>query len=106
MYIIFITPDGNPSEVDVPEGTSLMQAAVFAGVDGIIGDCGGSASCATCHVYVDPDRTDDLDPIGSEEEEALEWTTEPRQTNSRLSCQLRMTASMDGLRVWVANTQN
>ena len=51
--ISFIEHGGTQHEVDVPNGTSAMQAAVNNGVPGIDGDCGGICACATCHVYVD-----------------------------------------------------
>lgn len=106
MNAIFITPAGETLHVEVAEGDSLMHAATFAGVPGILGECGGSCSCATCHVFVEQPALEALEPMGTAEEEALEWTAEPRRHNSRLCCQLRMSAALDGITVRVADTQN
>ncbi|AOB25689.1 MULTISPECIES: 2Fe-2S iron-sulfur cluster-binding protein [Bordetella] len=106
MNAIFITPAGETLRVEVAEGDSLMHAATFAGVPGILGECGGSCSCATCHVFVEQPALEALEPMGAAEAEALEWTAEPRRHNSRLCCQLRMSAALDGITVRVADTQN
>ena len=105
MNAVFITPEGDTVSVDVPEGMSLMHAATGAGVEGILGECGGCCSCATCHVYVEHPALDALEPIGADEGEALEWTAAPRRENSRLSCQLRMSAVLDGIVVRIAESQ-
>lgn len=84
-------------EVDAAVGTTVMRAAVGAGVEGIIGECGGNAMCASCHVYVDEEWTEKLPEIGEIEEEMLEDTASPRRAVSRLSCQITLTAEMDGL---------
>lgn len=89
MTIIrYIDSTGAVTEVEVNPGTSVMQAAIDHGVAGIVGECGGSAMCATCHVYVDENDLDSFPPISAPEEEMLECTTSTRQANSRLGCQL------------------
>jgi 2Fe-2S ferredoxin len=65
-------------------------------VRGIDGDCGGNAACGTCHVYVDPSWRDKLPP-GDETEVAMLEATTDVQPNSRLSCQIKVTAQLDGL---------
>ncbi|MFD2472679.1 2Fe-2S iron-sulfur cluster-binding protein [Amycolatopsis silviterrae] len=85
--VIFRAPDGDQT-VDVPPGTPLMQAALDGDVDGIIGECGGNAMCATCHVYVPAGIADDFPPITAAEDEMLNCTTSERRPASRLSCQL------------------
>lgn len=105
MNATFITPDGESVTIEVPEGLSLMHAATGAGLEGIIGECGGCCSCATCHVYVEPAFLARLDPIGADENEALEWTAAPRRETSRLSCQLRMKSTLDGIVVRIAESQ-
>ena len=52
MKVTYVSPDGQKTEVDVEEGDNIMQAAVANNIEGIVGECGGSMMCATCHVYV------------------------------------------------------
>ncbi|WP_137112922.1 2Fe-2S iron-sulfur cluster-binding protein [Rhodobacter sp. SY28-1] len=89
--------DGREITLDVAAGTSLMEAATARGVPGIIGECGGSMSCATCHVVVDPAWSDRAGPPSAFEEDMLDITEAGRQPTSRLSCQIRMTAALDGI---------
>lgn len=103
--ITFVQADGTEQGLEAPAGVSLMQAATGAGVPGIIADCGGLAVCATCHVYVDPIWLDRLGPVADDEDERLEYTAAPRLPNSRLSCQVRLTDQMQGLRVSVPKRQ-
>jgi ferredoxin, 2Fe-2S len=103
--VIFILPTGEPRAVDVAAGTTLMNAAVKNGVDGIIGECGGVCMCATCHVYVREEFLDKLPPIQDTEEAVLEVTNAERLPNSRLSCQIKMTDQLDGLTVQVPPSQ-
>lgn len=86
--VTFRLPDGSTQVVDARVGTSVMQAAVESGVPGIIGECGGQAMCATCHVYVDQPAMDALPDIGEDEDEMLDSTDSPRTERSRLGCQL------------------
>ena len=96
--ITYVSFDGSRRSLDVSEGLSVMEIAVANGVDGIIGECGGMAMCATCHVYVDPSWSERLPPMSSEEDELLDVGTAcDRKSNSRLGCQLKMTAALDGL---------
>lgn len=95
--IRFILPDGSPRSVEVPVGTSAMQAATGAGLSGVIGECGGSAMCATCHVYVDEAWQGKLPAPLANELEMLECTASERLPTSRLSCQIKMTAALDGI---------
>ncbi|MCE0445513.1 (2Fe-2S)-binding protein [Streptomyces tricolor] len=74
-----------------------MRGAVVNGVDGIVGECGGGAMCATCHVYVDRGRPVTLPAVSDIEDELLHTTACPRRENSRLSCQLPVTDEIDGL---------
>jgi ferredoxin, 2Fe-2S len=103
--VTYIDTDGKETTLDIPVGTSVMQAAVLNGVDGIVAECGGSCMCATCHVYVRDDQLVMLPPIGEDEEAMLEGTASPRRANSRLSCQLAVTPAMDGLVVYTPETQ-
>jgi len=102
---IFKLPDGKDVSVEVPNGESLMQAASNAGIAGIIAECGGSAMCATCHVYVDGQWLDSLSAPLANELEMLDCTLSPRLANSRLSCQIRMTLELSGINVTVPDAQ-
>lgn len=97
--------DGTETVVDVPLGHSLMEAARANNVGGIVGECGGSMMCATCHVYVDPKREDDLPEMSETEDAMLDSTICERRANSRLSCQLVTTPAFDGLKVDMPEAQ-
>jgi ferredoxin, 2Fe-2S len=86
--ITFLTPDGESLTFAAASGTSVMQVAVSNGVDGIVAECGGSAMCATCHVYVEPGSLAGLPAPDAVEDEMLNATAAERRCNSRLSCQL------------------
>jgi ferredoxin, 2Fe-2S len=102
--ITFIEPSGARREISAPAGISLMEAAAQSGVSGVVAQCGGACACATCHVYVGPDWVGKLDPPEDMEEGMLEcaWG---RRDNSRLSCQIHLTADLDGLEVTVPQQQ-
>jgi 2Fe-2S ferredoxin len=94
--ITYIEANGSTVSVDVPEGWSLMQAATANGIDGILGECGGSCACATCHCYVDELLARVLPAPSQSELDMLEHVAAERRPNSRLACQLKASASMTG----------
>lgn len=98
--VTYILPDGSRREIELREGQSLMEAAIRNGIEEILGECGGSAMCATCHCYVE-EAPEALPPLGEDEDAMLEETAAERLSNSRLSCQLRMSPSLDGIIVRV-----
>jgi 2Fe-2S ferredoxin len=102
--ITFTEPGGSRREVDAPLGITLMEAARQHGVQGVVAQCGGACACATCHVYIDPSWLARLEPREEMEEGMLETAWEPRE-NSRLSCQIHITADLDGLQVSVPERQ-
>ena len=102
--IVFIEPGGVRREIDAPVGITLMEAARQHGIEGVVAQCGGACACATCHVYVDPAWAPKLEPREDMEEGMLENAWEPRD-NSRLSCQIHITADMDGMQVIVPQRQ-
>jgi ferredoxin, 2Fe-2S len=102
--IIYVQLSGDQRVVDVQPGVSVMQGAVENGVRGIIGECGGACSCATCHVYVDPAWLNQVGEKGATEEGLLEEVCDG-QPNSRLSCQIKVTDALDGLCVRVPAKQ-
>jgi 2Fe-2S ferredoxin len=86
--ITFISADGERQTFEAESGTTVMQVAVSNGVAGIVAECGGSAMCATCHVYVDPWSLSTLPGPDAVEDEMLNATASERRCGSRLSCQL------------------
>ncbi|RXH33372.1 hypothetical protein XH84_10515 [Bradyrhizobium nanningense] len=103
--IHYVAADGTRSSLDIEDGTSVMQGAVFNGVEGIVGECGGNAMCATCHVYVDERDLDRLEAMDELENEMLDATARPRRVNSRLSCQIKVSAELEGLIVNMPDSQ-
>jgi 2Fe-2S ferredoxin len=97
VQITYVEPSGNAVPVNVTEGRSLMQGATANGVTGILAECGGSCACGTCHCYVDPARLPELPEPTDAELAMLETVAADRRPNSRLSCQIRATAALDGL---------
>lgn len=97
MQATWHLPDGTTITATIPQGQTLMEAARANGVPSILGDCGGNMSCATCHVVVDPAWIERTGSAEGFETDMLEVTDAPRQPHSRLSCQIRMTADLDGL---------
>lgn len=86
--ITYVHSGGSEESIEAEAGTSVMRTAILNGVDGIVGECGGQAMCATCHVFV---RSVDgeLPEISDDEDEMLDCTADERQGESRLGCQLR-----------------
>ena len=80
--ITYIAFDGTETAVDAKEGMSVMQTAVNNGVDGIVAECGGACSCATCHVYVDEGWFDKLPEAQAMEKEMLDFVMSPEPTLS------------------------
>ena len=103
--IVYVHPDESREELEVPVGTSIMQAAILNGVDGIVAECGGSAMCATCHVYVEDKDLARTPKMEDAENEMLEFTACERRANSRLSCQLVVSPEMEGLVVHLPDSQ-
>lgn len=103
--ITYVNADGTHEELDVAEGTSVMQGAIRNGLDGIVAECGGNAMCATCHVYVEEDQLHLLPPVSDEEDALLDGTASERRPNSRLSCQIQVTPELDGLVVRLPERQ-
>ena len=100
--VVFIDQDGGEHPVEAEAGQPLMQAAVDNMVPGILAECGGCCSCATCHVHVDPAWQDRLGQPGDDERMMLEGE-EDAAPNSRLPCQVIVQPDWGGLRVTVAD---
>ncbi len=95
--VTLIAHSGEITSIDGPSGHSVMQMATERGVAGIVGECGGSAMCATCHVYVDDAWAERLPAPLATELEMLECTASERRPQSRLSCQIKLVPELDGL---------
>ncbi len=102
--ITYIEHDGTEHTVDVEEGMNVMEGAVNNAIPGIDADCGGACACATCHVYVDPAWTAKTGSRSDEEEDMLDFAHEVHD-NSRLSCQIKVSAELDGLIVRMPEKQ-
>lgn len=95
--VTWILSDGGEVTAAVPDGQTLMDAAVRNAVHGVIGECGGGLMCATCHVYVDPRFATLTGGASPMESDLLDMTAAPRRPESRLSCQLVAASELDGL---------
>ena len=94
--ITYIEFNGKEHELDVAPGLSVMQGAVQNNVRGIIAECGGACSCATCHVYVDEAWVQKVGKKGENEEALLDAVCDLKP-NSRLACQITVTEELDRL---------
>jgi 2Fe-2S ferredoxin len=103
--VIYELFDATRRTVEVGIGTTVMTAAVENGIDGIEAECGGTCSCATCHVYVDERFVDALPAPAANELEMLDFVAAERRPNSRLSCQIVVDSTLDGLVVRLPELQ-
>lgn len=104
LKVTFIEHNGTAHTVEGAAGKSVMQTALDHLVPGIVGDCGGCCSCATCHGYVDPTWLDKLAPIKPDEAMMLEGALNV-ETNSRLTCQIALTPELDGIVIRLPESQ-
>lgn len=97
IQIHFIAADQTKQTIRARPGQSLMQAAVDARLGAIAADCGGTLTCATCHVMFDEPWASQLPPARADEQEMLQFAAAPLEPGSRLSCQIQLTPALDGL---------
>lgn len=100
MHLLVTDREGREHRLEAIEGWRVMEVIRDWGMP-IKAECGGACSCATCHIYVDPEWLDRLHPPTEEEFDQLD-TAFAVETNSRLACQILMTPEMDGMRVTLA----
>jgi 2Fe-2S ferredoxin len=93
--ITFIEADGSRHETEAESGATVMEAAIMNGVPGVIAECGGACTCATCHVYVDEAWTGEVGGPSSMEEDMLDFAFDVRP-ESRLSCQIKVRDALEG----------
>lgn len=99
--LIVVTRDGSEHEVEAKTGMSVMENLRDNGFDEILALCGGCCSCATCHVHVDPEWADKIQPMSEDENDLLDSSSD-RDATSRLSCQIDITDALDGFKVVIA----
>lgn len=99
--IVVVNRAGEEKTVDADAGLSVMEAIRDNGFDELLALCGGCCSCATCHVYVDPAFADKISPISEDENDLLD-SSDHRNDQSRLSCQIQITGELEGLKVTIA----
>ncbi len=102
--ITYIAHDGTRFDVEAENGSTVMENAIKNSVPGIEAECGGACACATCHVYVDKAWVDKTGSPEAMEEDMLDFAYDV-QPNSRLSCQIKVSDSLDGLVVKVPERQ-
>lgn len=97
VKVTFVAAGGTETVVEGEAGSSVMQTAVAHDVDGIVGECGGSMMCATCHCYVDEAWLNKTGERQHDEDDMLEGAASEVRLNSRLSCQIKLSEALDGL---------
>lgn len=96
-----VNRSGEESTIAVEDGLTVMEAIRDNGFDELLALCGGCCSCATCHIYVDPAFAEKLPAISEDEDDLLE-SSDHRTEQSRLSCQVPLTADLDGIKVTIS----
>lgn len=105
MKVTYVTVLGDETSIDLKGGVSVQEGAIQNGIDGIDADCGGGMSCATCHVFVDPDWVAKVGTPGQHEADMLSAVPDSN-ARSRLSCQIVMNEELDGLVVHMPKEQH
>ena len=103
--ITYVDATGEERVVEAKTGMTVMEVAIKNDVPGIDADCGGACACATCHVYVDAEWLPKLEEQQAMEQSMLDFA-ENVQPNSRLSCQIKVTDDLDGLKVTTPESQH
>ncbi|WP_439560204.1 2Fe-2S iron-sulfur cluster-binding protein [Roseinatronobacter sp.] len=103
--ITYVEFNGTEHVVDVAAGLTVMEGARDNGIPGIEADCGGACACSTCHVYIAPDWVEKLPPKDPMEEDMLDFAFQPDAQRSRLTCQVKVTDDLDGLKVFMPEKQ-
>jgi 2Fe-2S ferredoxin len=104
--VTYVDVSGASRTIDLALGENVMRGALYNGIPGIVGECGGALSCATCHCYVDDAWTARVGgPASHEERELLQSAAAEVRPNSRLGCQIAMTEALDGLIVHTPDVQ-
>ncbi len=102
--ITYVTAQGERIETEGENGSTVMETAIMNAVPGIVAECGGACTCATCHVYIDEDWRGTVGGPSSMEEDMLDFAFDVKDA-SRLSCQIKVRPELDGLVVHVPTRQ-
>jgi 2Fe-2S ferredoxin len=102
--ITYVTPQGERIETEGENGSTVMETAIMNAVPGIVAECGGACTCATCHVYIDDGWRETVGGPSSMEEDMLDFAFDVKDS-SRLSCQIKVRPELDGLVVHVPTRQ-
>jgi len=103
---IYVTqPSGAEEELIAQEDQTLLECAQAAGLDGFVGECGGNCACGTCHCYVETVPQGALADPSNEELQMLDFVAAPREDNSRLACQIRISQDLHGMRITMPDRQ-
>ena len=102
--INYITTDGERHEVEVDNGYSVMEGAINNNIEGVVAECGGACACATCHCYIDEAWLDKIPEMDDMEDSMLDAAFE-RKDNSRLTCQIEVNDSLNGMVVRVGENE-
>lgn len=103
--ITYVEFNGTEHVVEVRAGLTVMEGARDNGVPGIDADCGGACACSTCHVYVDPAWVAKLPAKDAMEQDMLDFAYQPDAGRSRLTCQIKVSDALDGLKVFMPEKQ-
>lgn len=101
IKLTITTREGESRDIEAGEGLTLMEAIRDNGFDELLALCGGCCSCATCHVHIDPAFADKLPEMTDDEDDLLD-SSDDRDATSRLSCQIPLSAALDGMAVRIA----
>ena len=96
VNVTFVDSHGQARTVEGEVGSTVMETARRNDIPEIAAECGGACACATCHVYIDENWTEKVGPPSAMEEDMLDFAYDIRP-NSRLSCQIKVEAGLDGL---------
>ena len=102
--ITYVTAQGERIETEGEIGSTVMETAIMNAVPGIVAECGGACTCATCHVYIDDAWREAVGGPSSMEEDMLDFAFDVKDA-SRLSCQIKVRDALDGLVVHVPTRQ-
>lgn len=97
--VLFDNLSKQGTTIEAKAGQNLMKAAVHANIEGVAADCGGTLTCATCHVMVREPWLSQLPTMSDDEDGMLDFAACARQANSRLSCQIILTDALEGMQV-------
>lgn len=102
--VTYIKANNEEATLNVPNGMTLMHGATLNNIDGLLAECGGAMICATCHCYIDDSFSNLIKPATNEERAKLR-IVKNQKPNSRLACQVRVTDEIDGIRVYLPESQ-